>query len=165
MRGTLIQVSQPISFTSTPRSRSEYQRMWCHTGLAAERLQACWILKLHAGFCMPVSMPHLWDRSSHMVNLSDTGHTAALISRLRPPVTQIVVTSSASQGRRLSALFGAEAFVVSELESVASVMEPAKEAARSLQLLRTGQMVVQVHGRNQPDADADTSCAMQLVSA
>ena len=92
------------------------------------------------------------------------GHTAALIARLRPPVTQIVVTSDASQGRRLSALFGAEAFVVSDIESVAAVMEPAKEAARSLELLKPGQMVVQVHGRNQPDADGDTTCAMQLVS-
>ena len=92
------------------------------------------------------------------------GHTAALIARLRPPVTQIVVTSDASQGRRLSALFGAEAFVVNDIDSVAGVMEPAKEAARSLQLLKMGQMVVQVHGRNQADADADTSCAMQLVS-
>lgn len=92
------------------------------------------------------------------------GHTAALIARLRPPVTQIVVTSNASHGRRLSGLFGAEAFVVEYLDSVAGVMEPAKEAARSLQLLKPGQMVVQVHGRNQPDADGDTSCAMQLVS-
>lgn len=81
-----------------------------------------------------------------IVTLTETGKTARLLSRFRPPLPMHVLTSSEQICRKLSLLYGVNPHVVElledKLESSAELVQKMKE----LGIVEKGEVILLVHG-------------------
>ncbi len=81
-----------------------------------------------------------------IVALTETGTTARLLSRFRPPLPMYVLTSSVQIFRKLSILYGVEPHVVKLPENKLESSEELVKKMKDLGIVENGDVILLVHG-------------------
>lgn len=91
-----------------------------------------------------------------LLSLTFTGHSARLLAACRPSATILAATPDVAIARVLNCFRGVRSLVVDRPGEVTEAIPAALDAARSHDLLRTGDKVVVCASRMSPRSDVDT---------
>jgi len=84
-----------------------------------------------------------------IVALTESGYTARMIAKYRPPQVILAITASEATSRTLSIVRGVQTMLTASFQGTESVLRKALEKAKEDGLIKTGDQVVAVHGQKE----------------
>ena len=81
--------------------------------------------------------------------LTETGYTARLISKYRPPQTILAVTASETSARQLQIVRGVQVMLTASFQGTDSVLRKALARAKEDGIIKVGDQIVAVHGQKE----------------
>jgi len=82
-----------------------------------------------------------------IVALTESGFTARMIAKYRPPQPILAVTASEATSRQMQVIRGVTTMLTASFQGTESVLRKALDMAKDMGLVKTGDMVVAVHGQ------------------
>eukprot|EP00392_Amoebophrya_sp_AT5.2_P007792 g7811.t1 len=94
--------------------------------------------------------------------LTETGQTARLLAKYRPPQPILAVTASETTARQLQVVRGVIVMLTASFQGTDSVLRKALDRAQELDICKSGDQVIAVHG--QKEECSGQSSLMKVVS-
>jgi len=81
--------------------------------------------------------------------LTETGQTARLLAKYRPPQPILAVTASETTARQLQVVRGVVVMLTASFQGTDSVLRKALDRAKELDICTSGDQVIAVHGQKE----------------
>lgn len=81
--------------------------------------------------------------------LTETGFTAKLLAKYRPPQTIFAITAAETTARQLQLVRGVQVMLTGSFQGTDSVVRKALDKAKELNLVKEGDQVVAIHGQRE----------------
>ena len=81
--------------------------------------------------------------------LTETGFTARLVAKYRPPQTIFAITAAETTTRQLQLVRGVQVMLTGSFQGTDSVVRKALDKAKELGLVKSGDQVVALHGQKE----------------
>jgi pyruvate kinase len=96
---------------------------------------------------------------------SETGNTARLVAKYRPPMPVLVLTATESVARQVSGLVrGVRCMVMGSMIGTEGIIHRAEDVLKDMGLVRSGDTVVAVHGQIEGRSGSTSLCRALVVA-